>query len=101
MSNRNKANDTYHVNVVVEEDGSGYYAYCPDLGAIHVYGDTIDEVKENVRDALLAYVEMSIKHGDPLPASKSEKTYTANLVNWFAGIVGKRRQSYSTDIRLA
>ena len=60
------------LDIVVEPDGDAFHAYCPMLSGLHVAGDTEKEALRNAGDALSAYMESMIKHGDPLPHSRSE-----------------------------
>jgi len=60
------------LDIVVEPDGDGFHAYCPMLPGLHVAGDTEKEALKHAGDALSAYMESMIKHGDPLPHSRSE-----------------------------
>jgi predicted RNase H-like HicB family nuclease len=48
---------SYKVSVIIEKDEDGYYAYCPELDGCHSQGDTLDEVMENIREAVDLYVE--------------------------------------------
>jgi len=45
------------LNVIVEKDMNGYYAYCPELEGCHTQGDTFDEVIKNMKEAIELYVE--------------------------------------------
>ena len=45
------------VNVIIEKDKHGYYAFCPELRGCHTQGDSIDEVLENIREAIQLYLE--------------------------------------------
>jgi predicted RNase H-like HicB family nuclease len=62
-----KTKITFKVDVCVEKDGEGYYAYCPALEGVHVGGESKEEAIKNVRDAVSAYIKSLIKHGDPIP----------------------------------
>jgi len=48
---------SHSVSVVVEHDEHGYYAYCPSLAGCQSQGDTMEEVMENIREAIGLYVE--------------------------------------------
>ena len=48
---------TYRVNVVVEKDADGYYAYCPDLKGCQTQGDSLEEVQANIQEAIELYLE--------------------------------------------
>ncbi len=45
------------VNVVIEKDKNGYYAYCPELKGCHTQGDSLEEVMSNIKEAIGLYLE--------------------------------------------
>ena len=45
------------LNVIIEKDEFGYYAYCPDLEGSQTQGDSLDEVTENIKEAIELYLE--------------------------------------------
>ena len=45
------------LNVIIEKDINGYYAYCPELEGCHTQGETFDEVMKNIKEAIELYVE--------------------------------------------
>jgi predicted RNase H-like HicB family nuclease len=45
------------VNVIIEKDNYGYYAFCPELKGCHSQGDSFDEVIENIKEAIQLYLE--------------------------------------------
>ncbi len=45
------------LNVVIEKDDDGYYAYCPELSGCQTQGDTFEEVMKNMQEAAELYVE--------------------------------------------
>lgn len=57
----------FRVNVIVEPDEIGFHAYCPALKGLHTCGDTKEEALSNVSDAVVAYLQSLIKHGEPIP----------------------------------
>jgi len=57
----------FRIEIIVEPDDIGFYAYCPALKGLHTYGDTEEEALQNARDAAISYLESSIKHGDTIP----------------------------------
>ncbi|MCH7613730.1 MAG: type II toxin-antitoxin system HicB family antitoxin [Candidatus Marinimicrobia bacterium] len=48
---------TYKVNTIIEKDTHGYYAYTPELKGCHSQGDTLEEVIENIKEAIELYIE--------------------------------------------
>lgn len=47
----------YKVSVVIEKDADGYYAYCPELKGCQTQGDSLEEVKSNIQEAVELYLE--------------------------------------------
>ncbi|HPD60150.1 MAG TPA: type II toxin-antitoxin system HicB family antitoxin [Thermodesulfobacteriota bacterium] len=45
------------VNVIIEKDRYGYYAFCPELKGCHSQGDSLDKVLENIKEAIHLYLE--------------------------------------------
>ena len=46
------------LNVVIEKDADGFYAYCPELPGCQSQGDTFEEIMANIREA----AELCIQH---------------------------------------
>jgi predicted RNase H-like HicB family nuclease len=45
------------LNIIIEKDEHGYYAYCPDLEGCQTQGESLDEVTENIKEAIELYLE--------------------------------------------
>ncbi len=45
------------VSIVIEKDKNGYFAFCPELKGCHTQGDTLEEVLENIKEAIELYLE--------------------------------------------
>lgn len=45
------------LNVVIEKDADGYYAWCPELPGCQSQGETFEEALENIREAAELYLE--------------------------------------------
>ena len=48
---------SHKVSIVIEKDEHGYYAYSPELEGCQTQGDSLEEVIENVREAVALYLE--------------------------------------------
>ncbi len=48
---------SYKIDVVIEKDEDGYYAYCPALKGCQTQGDTLEEVQANIKEAIELYLE--------------------------------------------
>ena len=45
------------IDVIIEKDDDGYYAYCPTLEGCQSQGDTFEEVCRNIQEAAELYWE--------------------------------------------
>ncbi len=45
------------VNIIIEKDSHGYFAFCPELKGCHSQGDSFDEVMKNIKEAVELYLE--------------------------------------------
>jgi predicted RNA binding protein YcfA (HicA-like mRNA interferase family)/predicted RNase H-like HicB family nuclease len=61
--------------VIYEKSATGWGAYAPDLPGLGVAGETLDEVKELIREAMEFHVEGMRQHGDPIPAPSATTEY--------------------------
>lgn len=53
--------------IIIENAGTNYSAYCPDLPGCVATGDTIEETKQNMREAIAFHLEGMIEDGEPIP----------------------------------
>jgi predicted RNase H-like HicB family nuclease len=44
------------VSIIIEHDESGYYAFAPELPGCHSQGDTFEEARSNVAEAITLYL---------------------------------------------
>lgn len=45
------------VNIIIEKDRDGYYGYSPDLKGCQSQGNSLEEVKTNIQEAVELYLE--------------------------------------------
>ena len=55
--------------VIYEWAGENWSAYCPDVSGCVAVGDTLDEVKRNIREAMTIWSEEMLARGLPIPES--------------------------------
>lgn len=53
--------------LVVENAGVNYSAYVPDIPGCVAVGDTIEEVLESLREAIILHLEGLREDGEPIP----------------------------------
>ncbi len=51
-------------DVVVHKENDGYWAEVPALKGCFTQGDTIDEIKENIKEAIIAWMNVDIDNTD-------------------------------------
>ncbi|MEL7010785.1 MAG: type II toxin-antitoxin system HicB family antitoxin [Cyanobacteria bacterium J06648_1] len=47
---------SYKLNIIIEEDEDGFYAYCPELKGCQSQGNTLEEVQNNIQEAIELYL---------------------------------------------
>lgn len=66
--------------VVIEQDEDGkFVASCPTLPGCWSQGDTRDEARKNIADAIEGYMESLRKNGDPIPPPITEDVVEITL----------------------
>lgn len=59
--------------VVIEASPEGgYHTWCPSLPGCHSQGETLEEAKENIIEAIQCHLESLVKEGEPLPQEPEE-----------------------------
>ncbi|MGA9379759.1 MAG: type II toxin-antitoxin system HicB family antitoxin [Phormidium sp.] len=61
--------------VVIEKAEGNYSAYVPDLPGCVSVGDTIEEVKQNIQEAIAFHLEAMQEDGLPIPQPTTECEY--------------------------
>lgn len=67
----------YKVNVIIEKDEYGYYAYCPELEGCQTQGDSLEEVLINIKEAIKLYIGTLSK--DEIETFLSKEILTTSL----------------------
>ncbi len=53
--------------VIIERSRTGFGAYAPELPGVGVVGNSIEEVEQLIREAIVLHLESLRAHGDPIP----------------------------------
>ena len=61
--------------IVIENAGSNYSAYVPDLPGCVAAGATHEETERSIRDAIKFHLERLRKDGSPIPPPSSRVDY--------------------------
>lgn len=68
----------YNFTIVIEPDEGGYHAYVPALPGCHTCGDTLDEARVHIAEAVELHIESLIADGEPIPVER-EPTFITRL----------------------
>lgn len=61
--------------IVIENAGSNYAAYVPDLPGCVATGTTVEETERSIREAIEFHIEGMRKDGTPIPPPSSRVDY--------------------------
>ena len=61
--------------IVIENAGSNFSAYVPDLPGCVATGASVDEVQREMREAIELHLEGMREDGDPIPPPSSSVQY--------------------------
>jgi predicted RNase H-like HicB family nuclease len=61
-----------YVYVIEQAADGSYSAYVPDLPGCTSAGDTVDELKRNIKDAVELYIESLRENNEPVPPPTSK-----------------------------
>ena len=61
--------------VVIEGEGDSFSAYAPDLPGCVAAGDTADEVRQLMHEAIPQHIDSLRSHGEPVPPPHSQVEY--------------------------
>jgi len=70
---------TYHFAAVIEKDEGGYYAYCPELQGCYTSGETFEQARANVADAIRLHVEDRLAAGEDIKPAESVSLTTVEV----------------------
>jgi predicted RNase H-like HicB family nuclease len=61
--------------IVIQQTGSGYSTYSPDLSGCVSTGKSRDEVEKNMREAIQFHIDGLRKAGFPVPEPQASSSY--------------------------
>jgi len=64
----------YSFRTIIEPDEpTGYHGFVPLLRGVHTCGETIQEVRENLKEAIKCHIQGMLKDGEDIP--REEDTF--------------------------
>ena len=68
------------LTILIESDETGgYYAFCPALPGCYSQGNTLEETKANIQEAIQCHLESLVKDGQPIPQEREEFVGTVQV----------------------
>lgn len=64
-----------HWAIVIERGENNYAAYVPDLPGCVTTGDTLDEIRAMIREAIEFHLDGMREDGEPIPQPSSRVAY--------------------------
>lgn len=89
------------VDVEIEPDEGGFHAWCPAFKGLHVCGETESETLAAVEDAINAYIQSLLKHGDPLPVGCDITELRPKFVERVKGLFPRRHHGRRVTTEVA
>ena len=67
---------SYTYRIIIEPDERGtFHGYVPALPGCHTWGESIEETRANIRDALSVYLASLIDDGEPVPTEQGLESF--------------------------
>lgn len=62
---------TFSFRTFIQKDGAQYHGFVPALPGCHTFGETIEETKKNLSEAIEGYLLSCVANNDPIPNDES------------------------------
>lgn len=59
---------------IIQKDGKGFHGFVPSLPECHTYGDSIEEVRKNIKEAVSGGIEATKEQGWEIPHDEGIET---------------------------
>ena len=67
-----KNNKLFTFRIIIEpEKGGGYHGFVPLLRGLHTNGDTLEEVKKNLKEAIICHLQGLKKDKETIPLEEN------------------------------
>jgi len=60
----------HQFTVVIEPDDDAFHAYVPALPGCHSFGDTVEEARRNIAEAIALHAESMQEDEEPIPCER-------------------------------
>lgn len=70
----------YNFTAVIEPDEKGFHAFVPALPGCHTFGDTLDEARANIAEAMELHIESMSEGGELISVEREPLFITRRSV---------------------
>ncbi len=60
-----------YLYIIEKADDGSYSAYVPDLPGCTTCGDSVEEIRRGIKDAVATYLDSLREHREPIPSPRS------------------------------
>lgn len=71
----------FSFRTIIQKDGAGFHGFVPSLPGCHTYGDSIEEVRENIKDAVSGWIKATLEQGWEIPKDEGIETIESIEIN--------------------
>ncbi len=68
----------YEFTIIIEPDEGGFHAFVPALPGCHSFGETVEEARQHIAEAIELHVESMLEDGESIP-TESEPIFISRL----------------------
>ena len=67
---------------IIQKDDGGFHGFVPSLPGCHTYGETVEEVRKNIKEAVAGWVEANLDQGWKIPNDEGIETIESININF-------------------
>lgn len=82
---------TYTFRTIIEPDGKkAFHGFVPSLPGCHTWGETIEETRENLKDAIRVFVASLIDDNEPIPQEAGFESFATFSLREFKEVLAEK-----------
>lgn len=86
----------YTFRIIIEPDENGtFHGYVPTLSGCHTFGDSIEETRKNLDEAISVYLSSLIADGEKIPQEQGFESFATITESELNSIKANQTASYA------
>ncbi len=69
-----KQESHFTFRTIIQKDGKGFHGFVPSLPGCHTQGDSIEEVRKNIKEAVIGWIGATTQQGWDMPLDEGVET---------------------------